>query len=78
VVAKAHSTALARRLWPRADGGQTWEYIYFVDDVRAIDIPYEDLNAAIGSAPNRVPLGFAIPSPEQSVAAIAAFRLNEP
>lgn len=65
-------------MWQRAEGDQTWEYIYFVDDVRAIDIPYEDLNAAIGSAPNRVPFGFAILSPEQSAAAIAAFRLNEP
>jgi hypothetical protein len=72
---KVQSPALARHLWPSTEGTQTWEYIYFVDEVRAIDIPYLEFNRATDSDPERVPLGFAILNPEQGAAAIAAFQL---
>lgn len=49
--------------------------MYAVDDVRAIDITYEQFNRATGSHPERVPLGFTILNAEQSHAAILAFQL---
>ena len=78
LIGKVHSVNLSNELWPQPQGGRPFEYAYFIDAVRAIDIPYETFNAAIGAAPNRVPLGFAILRPGQAAAAINAFRLAAP
>src|SRR5687767_3672268 len=74
---RQQSAALARHLWPSMEGTQTWEYIYLVDDVRAIEISYSEFNRATGSDPDRVPLGFIILNPEQAAAATTAFELQK-
>lgn len=73
---KVHSAARARHLWRSPAGTQTWEYIYSLNNVRAVDIPYREFNRAAGSDPDRVPIGFVILNPEPGAAAIAAFGLN--
>lgn len=45
VAAKAHNEPLAVELWGRNAEGETWEYIYFLEDLKEKDIPYRDLNA---------------------------------
>ena len=46
VTHKVHSEALAETLWGRGKEGQTWEYVYFIDDVRSQNIPNSVLNYA--------------------------------
>jgi hypothetical protein len=34
VVGKVHHAGLAEKLWGTDDKGQTWEYVYFLTDMR--------------------------------------------
>ena len=76
VIGKVRSAGLGERLWGRMEGGQTWEFIYFLDRLFAIDIPYAEFNRVIGAAENMVPLGFRILPPGQAAAAIGHFRFR--
>ncbi|HEX6456698.1 MAG TPA: hypothetical protein VF009_09305, partial [Solirubrobacterales bacterium] len=42
-----HSPAAAKRLWGE-DGGETWEYMYLLDEVRQVDIPRLPANRKLG------------------------------
>jgi len=46
VLLKTRSARLAEDLWGRDDHDQTWEFIYFLGDVRPSDVSYRDLNSA--------------------------------
>src|SRR5437879_536331 len=48
VTTKTHNVRLAAELWDYDERGQTWEYVYFLDDVRPMDIPYRTLNLIVG------------------------------
>lgn len=46
-----HNPALAHQLWGTDDNGQTWEYMYTLDDLKGCDIPITEVRdcvAAIG------------------------------
>ncbi|GCD99660.1 hypothetical protein [Embleya hyalina] len=43
-----HSTPFAERLWGRDQLGQTWEWMYALDDVREHDILMDEVRAALG------------------------------
>ncbi|MFC1957108.1 HNH endonuclease [Chloroflexota bacterium] len=43
VTYKLHNQILAKELWGLDDDGQTWEYIYFVDDIKKQQIIYQEL-----------------------------------
>ena len=58
VLAREHSPAVAKRLWGE-DEGQTWEYMYLLDEVRQVDIPRLALNARLRYRPGAYPQGFA-------------------
>jgi hypothetical protein len=45
VVHKLHNRDLALRLWKTDEDGDTWEYMYFVDQVEPCDVPYARFNA---------------------------------
>lgn len=45
---KAHNKGLAAKLWGHDAKNQTWEYIYFLDEVQQQKIPYSDLNRMLG------------------------------
>jgi very-short-patch-repair endonuclease len=57
---KSHNQALALHLWKTNSEGNTWEYMYFVDDVSHKEIPYQVLNALLGYKPNFIIQGFNI------------------
>jgi hypothetical protein len=40
--------ALAERLWGRLPDGQTWEYMYAMDEVRSLDLSHAAFNAIVG------------------------------
>lgn len=58
VLAKEHSPQLARHLWGE-DEGETWEYLYLVDEIRQVDIPRLALNERLGYEPGAHVQGFA-------------------
>ena len=57
---KFHSAQLARKLWGQDSRGQTWEFIYFLDEVKPIQIPYPEFNKVVGYEPNFVIQGFNV------------------
>jgi hypothetical protein len=73
---KLHSKSLASKLWDYNNKGQTWEYIYFLDEVKNHSIPYIDFNRAVGYADNFVIQGFNVLRPEQSTSVLKEFDLE--
>jgi hypothetical protein len=58
VLVREHSPAVAKHLWGE-DAGETWEYMYLLDEVRQVDIPRLALNARLDYKPGSYPQGFA-------------------
>ena len=73
---KLHSKSLATELWDYNNKGQTWEYIYFLDEVKNHSIPYIDFNRAVGYEGNYIIQGFNVLRPEQSISVMKAFDLE--
>lgn len=76
VAGKTRNERLAERLWQRNADKETWECMYFLDEVKYVDIPYKDFNAAVGYQPNYVIQGFNVLDPEKSAKLDAAFDLH--
>jgi hypothetical protein len=73
----ARHEALAERLWGRDEAGSTWEYLYFLDDLRPQSISVAELNVAAGYAPNNRVQGFNVLAEETSDTVIAALGLHQ-
>jgi len=73
---KVHSHALASQLWGFDNKGNTWEYIYFLSEVKNQHIPYKELNKVIPYNENYVIQGFQILDEEKSVNVLSAFDLE--
>lgn len=58
--------ALAEALWQRNANGETWKYMYAVDEVRDVAIPYIELNPVMGYESAYVPQGFNVLNAEKS------------
>ena len=76
VVSKVRNEQLAETLWGRDNRGQTWEYIYFLDEVHPQHIPYASFNAAAGYASNNVIQGFSVLNEQRSERLIDRFDLE--
>lgn len=63
VLASEHSPQVARRLWGE-DEGETWEYMYLLDEVREVDIPRLSLNERLGYQPGNYVQGFSRVRPD--------------
>ena len=57
---KLHNQSLAAFLWDYNNKGQTWEYIYFLDEIRNHSIPYIDFNKSVGYKENYIIQGFNV------------------
>ncbi len=55
---KLHNRELAQYLWGSDKQGETWEYIYFLDEVFEQNIPYSGFNKILGYSYNYVIQGF--------------------
>ena len=73
---KIHNKPLAAKLWNYDNKGQTWEYVYFLDEVEDQSIPYITLNRAVGYKDTNVIQGFTVLSEEKSEALLEAFDLE--
>jgi hypothetical protein len=67
---KFHNKELAKHLWKTNSKGETWEYLYFVDEVRYCNIPYSQLNPILGYKPNYIIQGFNIIEGDKAEAAL--------
>ena len=70
-----HNAELAEGLWGWYREDQTWEYIYALDEIRSLDIPYPEFNAPIGYELNHPPYDFHVLSEEKSRALLQRFPL---
>lgn len=75
VTYKVQSYELAKHLWGTADAGQTWEYIYFLDEVHLLDIPYATFNPVVDYVPHNIIQGFTILNDDKSQKFFDAFGL---
>ncbi|MDB4130793.1 hypothetical protein N9600_01405 [Flavobacteriaceae bacterium] len=57
---KIHNKELASHLWGYNNKGYTWEYIYFLDEIRSHNIPYKKFNKAVGYKENYIIQGFGV------------------
>jgi hypothetical protein len=70
VAKKIHDRKLSRHLWGEDEAGETWEYMYFLKEMRSMDIPYKKFNAAAGYKENNVIQGFNVLPEEKSAAVL--------
>jgi hypothetical protein len=61
-----HSKKLAEDLWSSNAKGDTWEYIYFLDNLQEIEIPIEKFNKALGFKLNNIVQGFNVYQDEKA------------
>jgi predicted HNH restriction endonuclease len=59
IFAKTQNKTVAELVWGINKKGETWEYIYFIKDLRKVEIPVEKFNAFFGYKMNFVPQGFS-------------------
>lgn len=60
VKSKFRNQTLARQLWSEDEAGATWEYMYSLEDVTEVDVPYSKFNELLGDNPNNNHMGFRI------------------
>ena len=73
---KLHNKDLAASLWDYNDKGQTWEYVYFLDEVRSHNIPYLNFNKAVGYKENYIIQGFGVLDEDKSKKVFEEFGLE--
>ena len=75
VASKFHSKVLAKNSWGVDEDGDTWEFMYTLDEVRNIDISYLEFNKIIGYKENYVIQGFNVLDPEKSALFLDRYEL---
>jgi len=73
---KLHNQPLAASLWNYNGDGETWEYIYFLEEINNLNIPYINFNRSVGYADNYVIQGFNVLNEEQSLRVFQDFDLQ--
>src|SRR3989344_945300 len=58
VAYKFHNKELAKHLWGNDSEGQTWEYMYLLDNVTELSVPASEFNKVVNYASNYFPQGF--------------------
>ncbi|MCZ7382893.1 MAG: hypothetical protein O8C64_15160 [Candidatus Methanoperedens sp.] len=73
---RIHNKSLALDLWGKNDDGETWEYIYFLDELKNHQISYEDFNKVVGYKPNYIIQGFRVLDDKKSTDILNALDLE--
>jgi hypothetical protein len=74
---RLRNRALALNLWGSDEDGQTWEYVYFVGELRDQNITYTQLGTVLHYSPDYVVLGVNILDEDKSRAVLEAFDLTD-
>jgi hypothetical protein len=75
VSAKFTSRKLAEKLWGLDKDSETWQYMYTLDEVKSLDIPYEEFNSVVGYKVNNIIQGFTVMDAEKSSRFLDYFNL---
>lgn len=59
ILCKTHNSKVAEHIWGKNNEGNTWEYIYFLKDLREVSIPKEVFSSFFGYKLNFTPQGFS-------------------
>ncbi|PAW28040.1 HNH endonuclease [Peribacillus simplex] len=73
---KLHNEKLAQHLWGNNSEGQTWEYIYLLDEIRELDIPISKLIEIVGYKENYLIQRFTVLDEDKSNALFSYFDLK--
>ncbi|MFC4427204.1 hypothetical protein [Deinococcus navajonensis] len=76
VLAKLHAPEVARALWGEDPVGQTWEYLYFLDEITERDLPVETFNRVMNYNDRNIPQGFQVIGGIQAEALLTEFDLE--
>lgn len=66
MASKFTSERLAKHLWDVNSEGVTWKYMYSLDEIKSLDISYEEFNKIVGYKQNNVIQGFTVMDDEKS------------
>lgn len=61
------SEVVAEKLWGRNDKGQTWELMFAIDNVRALNVPVPKINEAVGYKSSYSVQGFSVLDAQKSI-----------
>jgi len=75
VTYKIQNRDIANQLWGNDAKGQTWEYIYFLDEIKKLSIPYINFNRVAGYKDNYVVQSFNVLDEKKSEQVLSAFNL---
>tara|TARA_Y100001968_G_scaffold202605_1_gene186049 strand:- start:1359 stop:2036 length:678 start_codon:yes stop_codon:yes gene_type:complete len=67
---------LALELWKQDANGQTWEYIYFLDEIVNHSIPVNDFNSVVGYKEKNIIRGFRVLDEEKSQKTLNYYNLE--
>ena len=76
VTYKIHNSDLAEFLWQRDKDNNTWEYIYFVNELNPIDISISDFNTTFDYNPQNAIQGFHVCNGNMSAKLIDKYHLE--
>jgi len=76
VASKFTSERLAKHLWGLNPDGVAWKYMYSLDEIRPLDISYEEFNEVVGYKSNNVIQGFTVMDVEKSSLFLDHFALH--
>ncbi|UZJ78756.1 HNH endonuclease [Fictibacillus sp. KU28468] len=76
VTFKIQNKQLAQNLWGFNIKGETWEYIYFLDEIREHDIQISLFNKVVDYAENYKVQGFAVLDEDKSESVLSYFGLH--
>ncbi len=66
VAAMFQNRPLSVELWGVDPNGLTWEYMYALDEIRTLDLPYADFNRVVGYKPKNIIQGFTVMDEQKS------------
>ena len=73
---KLQNRNLAKKLWGLMSDGQTWEYVYFLDELKSHKISYSEIASSINYKESRNIQRFQVLNEEKSDALMNAFDLE--
>src|SRR4051812_36028249 len=73
-----HNLDLALALWNVNENGQTWEYMYAIDQGRDFSLPVLEMNAITGDSPGNRVQGFRVMDPVKSERLARALGTDQP
>lgn len=66
VSTKFVSERLAKQLWGTDKSGSTWKYMYSLDEIKTIELSYQEFNKVVGYKSNNIIQGFTVMDEEKS------------